>query len=198
MTTYRRHTIESLTKLAASFPSRGDFYKEDPSAYSIALRKGLLNEVFPQQGYRKFTDEELIAHMLTFPSTKVFRRDDIAAYTTARNRGLLDRSHCAPQDNDAFYLMQVLGEIGLFKAGATSSRLRPHKRLAKQNTAAKMRHAYAIPPTQICGKATDIEKFALTLGQEPGLSGFDGCSEYRIYTREDVQAIKDMVELCRV
>lgn len=196
MTTYRRHTTESLIKLATSFPSRGAFYKEDPSAYSIALRKGLLDEVFPQQGYRKFTDEELIAHMLTFPSIKVFRRDDTAAYTTARNRGLLDRSHCAPKDNDAFYLMQVLGEIGLFKAGATSSRLRPHKRLSRQNVAAKMCHAYAIPPTQICGKATEIEKFALSLGEDPGFFDFDGCGEYRIYTRDDVQAIKDMVELC--
>jgi hypothetical protein len=27
---------------------------------------------------------------------------------------------------------------------------------------------------------------------------FDGCTEYRAYTPEDVQAIKDMVELCRV
>lgn len=59
-----------------------------------------------------------------------------------------------------------------------------------------MKHLTIIAPTLLVGSATDIENFALSLGDNPGYSGFDGATEYRAYSEDYLSKIKDMIELC--
>lgn len=75
----------------------------------------------------------------------------------------------------------------VYKVGVTSSGLGA-ARVKEQD---RMRHVIIIPPTKVVGKASDIEGFALSLGENPQLTGFDGCTD------ADVETIEGMVELCR-
>lgn len=97
-------------------------------------------------------------------------------------------------DYTTFYLIR--GD-GFYKPGVSSkrrgsNRIRDHRRSKGFNEVEVL-----IPPTELVGDARDVERFALGLGRSAGLIGFQGCTEYRHYSDEDVQAIKTMVELCR-
>lgn len=109
-------------------------------------------------------------------------------------------ARCWKFDNNAFYMKRAEGcwfnGHPVFKVGVTSARL-GNRRLIQQERKSGIKHRVEVPPTELVGFATVVEGFALGLGHNPGYLGFDGCTEYRAYSDEDVQAIRTMVELCR-
>lgn len=163
--------------------------------------------------YRNHTAESLAEIASNFNRRSDFAKSDFSAYQMCRYYGLLDTffpdSAGFGKQNDAVYLMRAVGFmherdgvlLPVYKFGATSSRLPKQCRSIQQKICSGISHEYEIPQTQVVGKATTIEKFAKHLGV-PVFEGtemrFPGHTEYRAYTPEDVQAIKDMVELCRV
>lgn len=165
----------------------------------------LIGPVKTKRQYRKLTADDCRTLAKNYHSLNQMQGEDMGLYLKIRKLGL--REELFPErkssgtKNNCFYMARADGlwYMGspVYKVGATSEHLR-NSRIGNHARHARNTLVEVIPPTQICGKATDIEKFALTLGQDPGRSGFDGCTEYRAYTPEDVQAIKDMVELCRV
>ena len=159
--------------------------------------------------YRKHTIESLEEIASNFSSRGELQRGDFSAYQMCRYYGLLDKFFPETvgkgKDNDAVYLMVAtdftwgINRQPIYKFGATSARLPDDCRRVQQNICSGITHEYVIKQTPVVGKATDVEKYAHSLGRsvfEASEIWFPGHTEYRAYSAEDVQAIKDMVELC--
>lgn len=126
----------------------------------------------------------------------------MALYGYLRKNDLLERAFpktYRTSRDDAVYVTRMLRQsyngLPVYKVGVTSSHL-GLSRIKSQNLNAKAKHEIIIPPTVVVGSARNIEVFALSLGHNPKFVGFDGCTEYRAYSDEDLSQIKMMVELC--
>lgn len=157
----------------------------------------------PVRQYRKLDHAACRELAKRFSSLSHMQGEDMALYMAVRKFGLRDELFPVRQKSisttNCFYMARTDGlwynNLPVYKVGVTSehlgsARVGSHARHAR-NTLIEV-----IKPTRTIGKATDVERYALTLGMNPGLQGFVGCTEYRAYSEEDVQAIKDMVELC--
>lgn len=218
-------TKETIIARAKECSTRNEFKFKHDTAWRHARRLGLMDMLFPRKArptpkprvrrpelcgppkptrqYRKLTPELCRELAKRFSSLSHMQGEDMALYMAVRKFGLKEELFPVQQKsgtkNQCFYMARTDGlwyrGLPVYKVGVTSehlgsARIGSHARTAR-NTLIEV-----IKPTEVVGKATDVERYALSLGQSPGLTGFDGCTEYRAYSAEDVQAIKDMVELC--
>ena len=154
--------------------------------------------------YRKHTVESLRAIASKFSRRTELAKADFSAYNLCRYYGLLDEffpdSSGRGKDNDAVYLLRVIGMPRIYKFGSTSARLHADSRRRQQNICSPFNHEYVIEPTRVVGRATHLEGFVCSVGEpafEAGSPKFPGHTEYRALSDSDVQQIIDMVELCR-
>lgn len=197
-------SLEELKIRASRYSSRSKFDRYDPSGYLSAKRQGFLDQLIPSQGISaRVTDEQLRDRAGRYLNRTAFKYGDSSAFDIAVKRKMIKElfpKSCWAFDNDAFYMKLAIGEVfnGLpvYKVGVTSAR-RGDARLKAQSWNSKMKHLTIIEPTRVVGNATDIEKFALSLGVNPKYARFEGSTEYRAFTEDEVQQIKDMVEMCR-
>jgi len=201
-----RHLTEAcIREIAAGFKYRADFQKADKSAAETARKMGLLPELFPGdpvRTIRKMTNSLAKELCSEYSSRSHLQAVDPSLYAYMRNRNLLAETFpksLRRASNDAFYMTRMLDQwfngLPVYKVGVTSGRLGA-ARIKSQNRNARAEHAVIIQPTLVVGLATDVEQYALSLGENPKFTGFDGCTEYRAYSDQDVRAITDMVELC--
>lgn len=213
----RKLSHDLARSIASQHQTRSSLDAADPSIMAYLRKHDLVDEVFPgpiqtcAQTTEGFIAKAKGRHGDKFDYSEVeYRRGNEKVKIICKTHGAfwqrpwahLEGSGCAKCwsfDNDAFYMKKAEGCYfngeQIYKVGVTSIRL-GDARLRQQERNAKIKHSKVIAPTEVVGSATDIESFALSLGHNPGLTGFDGCTEYRAYSAEDVRAIKDMVELC--
>ena len=96
MEVYRKQvkwTDEMLHEEALKCNSRSAFCKSNNSAYNIALRRGIIDEVCQHMApikQSKWTDEKLREEALKYNSRAEFRNASSSAYQTALRRGIID------------------------------------------------------------------------------------------------------------
>ena len=83
-------TKKDLFKIASCYNSRGEFMKGDPSAYTVANKRGLLNEISRKMKWQTrahFTKEQCRAIARDYTSRAEFRKGNKAAYSAAAHHG---------------------------------------------------------------------------------------------------------------
>ncbi len=88
----RKWSKELLQIEALKFSSRGDFRKGSPNAYSIAQKKGILNQLCSHMKNKLtyWTKELLQAEALKYSSRNDFYKGSLSAYIASSRRNLLD------------------------------------------------------------------------------------------------------------
>jgi len=193
-------TDEMLIEDASRFSTRSEWRRESRSAYAAALRRGLVDVCCAEmrQLCARWTDEALIADAARFSSRWEWQRESRPAYQAAQRRNLLDVCCAGMQraggtDNDAIYIWRAIGEtfngMSIYKIGLTSARL--GARRIEQVCQAGNMQADIIILAQVSGRASQLELQLLTIGTDPGFSSFDGSSEFRAMTDEQLaQAVR--------
>ena len=213
----RKITEELVRGSASRFSKRSHFEQGDATAAAWARKNGLMVELFPEKKFKcgstaGFIEKAKKIHgeKFDYRYVKYNRCMEKVKIVCPVHGEFWQRpgSHiagrgcaaCLAFDNDAFYMKRAIGEVfnglSVYKVGITSARLGA-ARLKQQDMTSKMKHQVVIPPTKVIGSASNIEVFALSLGVDPKYLPFDGSTEYRAFTEDEVQQIKDMVEMCR-
>ena len=197
-------TEEMLADEASKYSTRSDFQRGSSGAYSAARSRGLLDKVCVHMDWLHtyWTEEMLADEAYKYSTRSDFQRGASSAYQTARKRGLLDKV-CAhtidgsPSDNDVIYVWRANGVqhygLNVYKIGITSARLGDIR-------IADVANASGFLPTivrlrKVTEKATWIEKRLLEIGQHPGFTGFDGCTEFRALTDIEVDFVTYIIDL---
>jgi hypothetical protein len=149
-----------------------------------------------------WTDEMLAAEAAKYFTRGEFAKGHNSAYQIANNRGLLD-AVCAhmedgsPSDNDAIYIWRANGiqhhGRNVYKIGVTSARLGDQRivKVAKSSGFSPK----VLRLAKVTEKARFIESKLLEMGQAPGFTGFDGCTEFRALTDDEVDFIVEMIDM---
>ncbi|NLH94307.1 MAG: hypothetical protein GX466_08875 [Candidatus Cloacimonetes bacterium] len=167
------------------YSSRKEFYRGNNGAYDAARKRNLLDQLYPSLRADWSDDASVLAEGCKYVSRAEFKRESGSAYQVAWQRNLLDLidwpEENAPSDNDAIYIWRAVGEYfnghPVYKIGVTSARLGT-ARIEKVGRAAGFEvDLICCEPVQC--KATDLEAKLHILGENPGYTGFDGCTEFR-------------------
>ena len=190
-------TDEMLVADAARFETRKDWRRESPAAYVTAKRRDLLDMCCSgmMQLLTYWTDDDLITDAARFETRSEWRRATNGyAYSAAWKRGVLDVC-CAHMienqrsDNDAVYIWKALGWTyngeQVYKVGVTSARLNDRRINAVANSADV--EAEIVMLAKVNGKATDLESALLSIGHDPKYVDFDGCTEFRAMSDEQLK-----------
>ena len=194
-------TDEALKLDALKYKTRKEWQRNSPGAYSTARNRGLLDACCGHMNavYISWTADMLKADALKYKTRFEWRRESSGAYCAAFNRGLLDtccahmeRGFCST-DNDAVYIWKAIGQFfngeQVYKIGVTSSRLGEIRVLQCADKADF--EAEIVILANVNGKATEVEKYLLAIGADPKYVGFNGASEFRAMTDEQLaQAVR--------
>jgi len=188
-------TDEMLIADAARFETRSEWARES-AAYNVAHRRNLLDVCCAgmRQVYTSWTDEMLIADAKRFETRGEWQRESSSAYSIALTRNLMDVC-CAHMieglrsDNDAIYIWKAIGWTyngeQVYKVGVTSARLDDVR--IKQVTKAADVEAEIVMLAKVNGMATRLESTLLSIGHDPKYVDFDGCTEFRAMSDEQLK-----------
>jgi hypothetical protein len=90
-----KYSDDDIRQEASKYNSRTDFQKNSPSLYQLALKRGLLDDLFPDRKIGsgrtlKYSDDEIRQEALKYNSQNEFIKNSPSLYQLARKRGLLD------------------------------------------------------------------------------------------------------------
>lgn len=188
-------TDEMLSKEAKRFETRADFKVSSQAAYLAATRRNQIDlicaHMTPQRetwNILKIQDEAK-----KYISRADFERGSPNAYHAAvRNKMMDDVSlhmeNRSPTDNDAIYIWCAVGAVfngnKVYKVGITSSRLSDNRvKMVAKKAGFK---AEIIALHKVSRKASEIECELLSIGERPMYEKFDGHSEFRAMSHEDL------------
>jgi hypothetical protein len=192
-------TDEMLIADAKRFETRSEWERESGSAYNVARGRNLLDVCCGHMRQRfAWTDEMLIADAKRFETRSEWLRESSGAYKTAVKRNLLGAccdhmERAGGTDNDAIYIWRAIGETfngeQVYKVGVTSARLGTQR--IEQVCKRGNMQAEIIILAQVSGRASKLELQLMEIGTDPGFSSFDGSSEFRAMTDEQLsQAVR--------
>ena len=197
-------TKEMIVAEAAKYDSRKALEQGSAKAYEAAKRKGLLDEVcgHMESAYTYWTEDMITAAAAKHDSRVDFQRSCRGAYSAASRMGLLDEvcGHMGSgsrSSDDVIYIWRANGvqHLGrsVYKIGVTSARLGAERIRYVSN-------ASGFTPTivrlaKVTEKASWIERRLLRIGQDPGFTDFDGCTEFRALTDHEVDCIGYIIDL---
>jgi hypothetical protein len=188
-------TDDDLIADAARFSSRKEWARGSKSAYNAASRRNLLDVCCAGMRNRfTWTTEALIEDAIRFSSRGEWQRESSSAYSIALTRNLMDVC-CAHMieglrsDNDAIYIWKAIGWTyngeQVYKVGVTSARLDDVR--IKQVTKAADVEAEIVMLAKVNGMATRLEVALKSIGHDPKYVGFDGCSEFRAMSDDQLK-----------
>ncbi len=190
----RPYTKKWLTKEALKYNYRIDFTEGNRAAYESARSKGILDDICSHMIYKiKWNKVTMQERADMYMTRKEFMVNDGGAYRAAIRADLLDEI-CVHMgkglngDNDAVYIWktpETWNDKPLYKVGVTSARLGATRIL--QVASSKGWDIEVIVLAKIIGKATNIEKKLLSLGEDPKLIGFNGATEIRAFDSDELQ-----------
>ena len=193
-------TDDMLIADAKRFETRKEWQRGSKSAYTIAFRRNLLDVCCAEMRQLRtdWTDEMLIADAKRFETRGEWQRESKAAYLSAFRRNLLEvccdhMERAGGTDNDAIYIWRAIGEtfngMSVYKIGMTSARL-GDRRIEQVCQAGNMQ-AEIIILAQVSGQAGQLESKLLNIGTNPKFIRFDGSTEFRAMTDEQLsQAVR--------
>lgn len=194
-------TFDRCQEEALKYETKSAFERGTRGAYNAARKKDWLDQicghmldVYKPRGH--WTFERCQAEALKYETRKSFELGTISAYQTARRNGWLDQicTHMvdgSPSDGNCFYLWLVVGAffngLPVYKFGVTSIRL--HLGRIKQ-VAKAGGFEYNLVLWAPVANAYDLEAKVKAMGASPQYTGFNGCTEFRALTEEEVGQIK--------
>ena len=202
-TRYTTWTYDLLATEAAKYQTRKEFGRGNEKAYQAARSRKLLDEICGHMKKMTYWTADLVyAEATKYQTRSEFQRRSQSAYRAAKRLNLLDQI-CAHMvdglgsDNDAIYIWRAVrmsynGE-SVYKIGVTSARL-GNRRI--KDVAQESGFDYELILCQpVQGKATELEKKLHLLGEDPKLSGFSGCTEFRALSDSALEAAVALISL---
>lgn len=199
-------TLENLHAEALKYDNKVDFNKKSGPAYLTALRKNLLDQICGHMVARKLPSghwldkENCKAEALKYTNRRAFSLANSSAYHGADSNGWLDEI-CAhmefnpSSDGDVVYLWravdQVFDGLQVYKFGITSARL-DNRRIVEVARFANFEFEILVL-ANVKGSASALEKGLLELGITPNYSGFNGASEFRALTDDELRTAIDLI-----
>jgi hypothetical protein len=196
-------TLERCQEEALKYDTRGAFQRGSPGAYDAAFDKKIMAKICLHMPPRKkpngyWTLERCQAEALKYDTRGAFALWSPGSYRAAYENGWSDliQGHMVDgsrTDANCFYLWRAVGEyfngLPVYKPGVTSSRLK-FTRIEQVAKAGGLEYDLVLwlPVTD----AYALERKVKTMGASPQYVGFDGCTEFRALTDDEVKQIKAM------
>ena len=200
-----RYTKESVTKIAHSYDYPMQWRDNDRNSYETAKRKGWFDDIVKDMESRRklWSDDELISVAKKYPTRVEFIKGNKNAYQLVIRRKLQDvcfdhmvTAERFPGDNDAVYIWQALdftyNGLPVYKIGLTSYRLQDQRVTSVAKAAQTQYNILRIVKTNV--PAHVLEGQLLKLGANPKYCDFDGCTEFRALTPQELEKALNLLE----
>lgn len=196
--------FELVKKEALKYVIRKEFQENSKGAYLYAFRCGILDEICSHMdsGRGIWNFELTQKEALKYESKKDFERDSCGAYCFAYRNGYLDEvcNHMmdnAKTDNDVIYIWKALSlgkwnDKDIYKIGKTSARLGQERIYFVANQVNIQVEIVLIEKVNC--KASDLETEILRMGEKINLSGFNGASDFRAFSKNDLEIAIDIIK----
>jgi len=202
-------TLEKILLVAKKYSSRKAFaISVDSAAYGAAQKMGALSvigAVFGEKIKSSHSWELTLAESLLLAKQYKYRSDfkdgSPGAYKRVSSAKLMDDAcdhmpnHRNGFDDDAVYIWCAKGERFknkcIFKVGVTSVRLGSWRVGNCSNKTPFSSELVILRATN--GRATIVERLLLGIGSDPGLSGFDGATEFRAMNDEELAEAVELI-----
>jgi len=204
-------SIENLQKEALKYDNKVDFRKNSNPAFLTASRKNLLDQICSHMEAGKLPNghwlikENCATEALKYMNRRAFSLANSSAYHGADINGWLDEicSHMEfnpSSDGDVVYIWRAVGQyynkLSVYKFGSTSARL-DDKRISEVARKANMDFEIVVL-AKVNLQASEIETQLLKLGENPKYSGFNGSSEFRALTDEELRIAIELISKYQV
>lgn len=204
-------TIENLHAEALKYENKVDFRKKSNPAFLTASRKKILDQICSHMEAGKLpngywmTKENCAKEALKYTNRRAFSLGNSSAYHGADVSGWLDEicDHMdfnPSSDSDAIYIWKAIGQtfngLQVYKFGITSSRL-DDRRINEVAKKASMKFE-VILLAKVSINAVEIETQLLKLGFNPKYVGFNGSSEFRSLTVEELDLATKLIRAYQV
>lgn len=199
-------TPETLHAEALKYSNKVEFREKSNPAFLTASRKGLLEQICSHMEAGKLPNgywqnkENCAAEALKYMNRRAFSLANSSAYHGADVSGWLDEicSHMdfnPSSDSNAVYVWKAKGHmfngLQIYKFGTTSARLED-RRISEVARFAGMEFEIIIL-TKVTVHASELESQLLQLGINPHYQGFNGASEFRALTDDELKAALDLI-----
>lgn len=193
-------TLENLHAEALKYDNKVDFRTHSNPAFLTASRKKLLDQICSHMEPGKLPNgywlikENCAVEALKYSNRRAFSIANSSAYHGADSSGWLDEicGHMdfnPSSDSDVVYIWRAIGheynKLPVYKFGTTSARLND-RRVTEVAKSADMQFEIILL-TQVKVHAVELENELLKLGANPQYSGFNGASEFRALTVEELK-----------
>ena len=200
-------TLENLHAEALKYDTKVEFREKSNPAFLTASRQGLLDQICSHMEAGKLPNgywlvkENCAKEALKYSNRREFSLNNSSAYHGADVNGWLDEicDHMEfnpSSDGDAIYIWRAINHVfnGLqvYKFGITSARLES-RRIEEVARVAGMEFEI-LCLTKVKRHAGVVETHLLELGINPQYSGFNGASEFRALTADELQIAIDLIE----
>lgn len=197
-------TKEKVALIAKKYKNRNAFKKGDPNAYDAALKRlKCMDEICSHMSLAlTLWDEDLIQKEANkYLLREDFYRGSRNAHAAACARGILDKvcSHMEykpSSENDAVYIWKAkeltFNGLPVYKMGVTSYK-KGLNRISRVSSMSKIQPEIILFK-KVSIKATTIEKDMHKIGFNPGYSGFNGSTEFRAMSNDELARAINLVE----
>ena len=199
-------TLETLKAEALKYDNKVDFRAHSNSAFLTATRKKLLDQICSHMEPGKLPNgywlnkENCAAEALKYTNRRAFSIANSSAYHGADTNGWLDEI-CAhmefnpSSDSDVVYIWRAIGhefnKLPVYKFGTTSARL-DDRRVSEVARKAEMQFEIVLL-AEVTVHAAELEVELLKLGANPKYRGFNGASEFRALTQEELKSAIELI-----
>ena len=187
---------------AQRFKTKVEFKQKSYAAYQIACKRKLIDLCGFVNQKESWTDAKIRAIASKYSTFADFIEGDHAAYQAASIRGLLDtlgmrsRTGKYAGSADTIYVWRAVGQtlrgIPIYKIGVTSSG-QGSARVARVSAKSGFDFDVIFFENVGAGNAYRVERLLHRVGENPNLTGFDGCSEFRALTATQLETILDIL-----
>lgn len=206
---YLKWTKELAHEEALKYDTRVAFQNGSPKAYKAGLWHKWTNEICSHMYYqhKSWSFDLIHTEALKYDTISGFRYGSPRAYRAAKEYKIVKKvcSHTIKSkretDNDTIYIWQDLDNTyknkPVYKIGVTSKRCEK-RRISEGTSKAGVFNYRIITLTKVKGKATDLEKQLLKLGDDPKYpSVLEGYTEFRALSEKELQQALTMIEKSR-
>ena len=196
----RPFTEQEIREEASLYQTRVAFKRGSPGQYSAATKAGLMDELIPHRQLRDLTYGFCKQELSKYSSSTEVRKKDESLWEKSIKLGLFEElgmeSLGSVGDNDCIYLIKTPLKVegsSVYKVGVTSSRL-GDDRVRRVISSSGLNSELVLLAAVDC-KATDLEKHFLGSGVIVTFDdAFDGYTEYRSFTKEEVRYIMNTIK----
>jgi len=199
-------SLENLQAEALKYENKVDFRKNSNPAFLTASRKNLLDQICSHMEAGKLPNghwlnkDNCAAEALKYTNRRAFSLGNSSAYHGADSNGWLDdicghMDFNPSSDSDAVYIWRAIGHefnsTPVYKFGVTSARLED-RRITEVARFANMDFEIVVL-TKVTIHASELEAQLLKFGANPMYEGFNGASEFRALTDEELQEALNLI-----